>query len=175
MNRNRLSTSPWNPYLAGAFLGVVLFAAFFLTGHGLGASGGIQRLVAGGMDLVVPDHVRTSPYLTPYSTGPLRHWIIPLIAGVVVGGFLSGKLGGRCRLETLRGPRIGNGTRWTMAFIGGSLAGFGARMARGCTSGQALTGGASLAVGSWAFMLAAFAGGYLVAWFVRKLWNEEAR
>ena len=45
-----------------------------------------------------------------------------------------------------------------------------ARMARGCTSGQALSGGATLAAGSWAVMLAIFASAYLLAYFVRRLW-----
>ena len=44
-----------------------------------------------------------------------------------------------------------------MAFAGGAVMGIGAVLARGCTSGQALTGGALLSVGSWAFMLGAFA------------------
>ena len=171
MNDSGRSTPLWNPYVAGAFLGVVLFAAFFLTGHGLGASGGLARAVTGVMNTIMPDHVRTSQYLSRYASSPLQHWIIPLLLGLVLGAFLSGKQAGRCRLETLRGPHTSKTTRWMMAFAGGSIAGFGARLARGCTSGQALTGGATLAVGSWAFMLAAFAGGYLVAWFVRKQWN----
>jgi uncharacterized membrane protein YedE/YeeE len=49
--------------------------------------------------------------------------------------------------------------------------GIGAMLARGCTSGLALTGGALLAVGSWLFMIAAFAGGYLLAPLVRKAWR----
>ena len=44
--------------------------------------------------------------------------------------------------------------------------GLGAVLARGCTSGQALTGGALLSVGSWLFMIAAFAAAYAVAPFV---------
>ena len=36
-------TKPYvNPYLGGVMLGVVLFLAFFLTGNGLGASGGLN-------------------------------------------------------------------------------------------------------------------------------------
>ncbi len=61
--------------------------------------------------------------------------------------------------------------RWLFAFLGGSIMGYGARMARGCTSGQALSGGAVMSVGSWAFMFAVFGGGYAVAYFVRRLWN----
>ena len=50
--------------------------------------------------------------------------------------------------------------------------GYGARFARGCTSGQALSGGAVLSLGSWAFMFSVFIGGYAVAYFVRRLWND---
>ena len=57
--------------------------------------------------------------------------------------------------------------------VGGMLMGYGARLARGCTSSQALSGGALLSVGSWAFMFAVFAGGYGLAWFARRLWQTE--
>ena len=58
-----------------------------------------------------------------------------------------------------------------MPLAGGMLMAFGAHLARGCTSGQALTGGALLNVGSWAFMLMVFVGGYAVAWFFRWQWR----
>jgi uncharacterized membrane protein YedE/YeeE len=51
------------------------------------------------------------------------------------------------------------------------MMGFAARLARGCTSGQALTGGSLLSVGSWIFMMAVFAGGYLFAPLVRRQWR----
>ncbi len=34
-----------HPYAGGMLLGLVLFATFFLTGNGLSASGGMNRLV----------------------------------------------------------------------------------------------------------------------------------
>ena len=46
-----------------------------------------------------------------------------------------------------------------------------ARLARGCTSGQALTGGALMSAGSWAFMMCVFGGGYALAYFVRREWR----
>ena len=54
--------------------------------------------------------------------------------------------------------------------LGGAVAGFGAQLARGCTSGQALTGGAQLALGSWVFMFSVFGGAYALAWFFRRQW-----
>ena len=89
---------------------------------------------------------------------------------ILLGGLVSGWLGGRLKLETRKGPRISNRTRWIMAFAGGMIMGWGARLARGCTSGQALSGGAVLSAGSWAFMFSIFIGAYALAWFLRRLW-----
>jgi hypothetical protein len=163
-----------HPYLGGFLLGLVLFSAFFLTGNGLGASGGLNRLVVFVEDLIAPAHVDRVSYLLKLAGGdknPLDDWIVPLVAGTLVGGFASGWLNGRLQVKTNKGPHISTRQRWLWAFVGGSIMGYGARMARGCTSGQALSGGAVLSVGSWAFMFAVFGGAYALAYFVRKLWN----
>lgn len=162
-----------NPYLGGILLGVVLFLAFLITGNGLGASGGLNRLLVVVEDWIAPGHVDNVPYLIDMAGGdrnPLDSWVVFMTIGTIFGGFFSGWRSGRFKLETNKGPQISRETRWGMAFLGGIFMGFGARMARGCTSGQALSGGAVLSVGSWAFMLAVFAGAYALAFFVRKLW-----
>lgn len=163
-----------HPYVAGVMLGLVLFGSFFLTGNGLGASGGLSRFIVFFEDLIVPQHVNTTPYLLEMAGGdknPLDNWIVLVTSGVVIGGFVSGWRNGRLKFETNKGPNISNRTRWLFAFLGGGFMGFGARLARGCTSGQALSGGAVLSAGSWAFMFAVFGGAYALAYFVRKLWN----
>lgn len=163
-----------NAYLGGILLGLVLFSAFFLTGNGLGASGGMNRLLVLVEDALLPDHVDRTPYLSEIAGGdrnPLDSWVVFVTIGVVIGGFVSGWLNHRIKLETIGGPRLSVRMRWLMAFVGGAFMGYGARMARGCTSGQALSGGAVLSAGSWVFMFAVFAGAYALAYFVRKLWN----
>lgn len=163
-----------NPYLGGLFMGVVLFLAFFLTGNGLGASGGLNRMIIWAIDLVAPQHVDRVSYLIHYAGGDknaLDHWIVLMTVGIFLGALVTGWLGRRIHSETVRGPRISAHWRWVFAVIGGIIAGFGARLARGCTSGQGLSGGATLSVGSWAFLLAFFVGGYALAYFVRKLWT----
>ena len=90
---------------------------------------------------------------------------------MIAGGFISGLFAGRIKRTVEKGPRISVRGRLIFAFFGGALMGFGAKLARGCTSGQALTGGAMLNLGSWAFMLSVFAGGYLIAYFVRRQWT----
>lgn len=162
-----------NPYFAGILLGLLLFLAFFITGNGLGASGGINRLLVVVEDAIAPGHIDRVPYLLDMAGGdrnPLDSWVVYVTIGTVLGGFFSGWQHGRLKWEVNKGPRISARNRLLMAFIGGAAMGYGARLARGCTSGQALSGGAVLSVGSWAFMLAVFAGGYALAYFVRKAW-----
>ncbi len=163
-----------NGYLGGILLGLLLFLTFFLSGNGLGASGGVNHLLAWVLDLIAPRFVETHPYWARYAGGTLRawdNWVVFMVFGLLIGGFVSSKIHGRWQVATNKGPKLSARTRWLLAFLGGTLMGYGARLARGCTSGQALSGGAVLAAGSWAFMLALFAGAYLFAYFFRDLWN----
>ncbi len=163
-----------NPYAAGVLLGVVLFLSYLLFGHGLGASGGIAKLVSAAVDLVAPGHTDRNAYLVGLLRGsdnPLDTWLVFEIIGVMIGGFASGMLAGRVKPETFKGPHISVHTRWVAALIGGTIAGYGVRIARGCTSSQALSGGAVLSAGSWAFMFSVFGGAYMMAYFVRRLWR----
>lgn len=163
-----------NPYLGGTLLGIVLFLSFFLTGGGLGASGALNRVQVSLVDRVAPDHVDRVAYFAETAGGarnPLADPSVLMLLGTVLGGFASGLIFGRVKPEIRRGPGISSALRLLAAFAGGAIMGYGARMARGCTSGQALSGGAVLAVGSWVFMFAIFAGGYLLARPVRRLWN----
>ncbi len=164
-----------SPYLAGIGIGLVLLAAFVVMGRGLGASGAFSSAVAAGMDSVAPSRAEA---LEPYAAflgneerGPLRDWLVFEILGVVIGGALSAFLAGRLRRGIDRGPAAAIGTRLWLALSAGAIMGFGAKLARGCTSGQALTGGALLSVGSWAFIVTAFAAGYLFAPLFRRQWT----
>lgn len=164
----------WNAYVGGVALGLVLFLSFLLTGNGLGASGGTARLVLAAEKAVAPDHVNQSATLAAWAGGaknPLTSWVVFGVIGVFLGGFVSGWRAGRLKVETYKGPRTSVRTRWAMALLGGALMGYGARMARGCTSGQALSGGATLSLGSWAIMMCIFAGAYLLAYPLRRLWT----
>ena len=169
---NERGAKPYaDPYLAGVALGVVLLAAFVTSGRGLGASGAFASSAAGLVNAVAPS--RANAYFAQYlgGDGPWREWLLFELAGVVLGGFVSAYLAGRLRLTVARGPRLGRTPRLVTAFAGGSAMGAGAVLARGCTSGLALTGGALLAAGSWLFIAAAFAAGYLVAPLVRRAWR----
>lgn len=174
MDIYRDPTRLWNPYVAGVALGLVLFGSIFVSGAGLGGSGGMGRVVAFAECSAAPGVCDRNPYLAHLAGGdanPLDNRMVWMMLGVVLGGFVSGLTAGRVRVQTYKGPQIGDRSRWAMAFAGGMLMGIGAGLARGCTSGQALSGGAVLSVGSWAFMMMVFAGAYLLAYPLRKLWT----
>ncbi|MBW7933698.1 MAG: YeeE/YedE family protein [Gemmatimonadaceae bacterium] len=164
----------WNPYLSGIGLGLVLLAAFVVMGRGLGASGAFASTITAGLNTVAPEHVAGNPTYAEYlkeGSSPFKDWLVFEVLGVFVGGFLSGIFAHRVTKTVEKGPRISTGRRLVFAFIGGALMGIGAKLARGCTSGQALTGGALLNAGSWAFMLMVFAGAYGFAYFMRRQWQ----
>jgi uncharacterized membrane protein YedE/YeeE len=139
-----------DPYVAGTGLGLVLLASFVVTGRGLGASGAFTTVAA---------RVTGSPNLHQ------SEWLLMEIGGVIIGGFLSALLARRLHWK------VENKSRMSLAFGGGAVMGLGAVLARGCTSGLALTGGALLSVGGWVFMIAAFAGAYALAPLLRRSWQ----
>lgn len=132
-----------NAYAAGVGVGLVLLMTFVLTGHGLGAIGAFS----------------------------LQKWTVYEMVGVAIGGALSAALAGRLRLAIERGPRTSSNTRLATAGIGGVAMGVGAKLAHGCTSGLALSGGAVLSVGAWVFIATAFAMGYAITLVTRRLWT----
>lgn len=174
-NSSKVMKSYWNPYLAGIGLGLTLLAAFLLMGRGLGASGAFTSFVSVGIHSVAPEHAQSngmySSYLETDDHHPLKDWLVFELLGVIIGGFISGWLARRIRWKVEKGPRISSSGRLFFAFSGGVMMGFAAKMARGCTSGQALTGGAIMSLGGWIFMISVFIGAYAMAYFVRRQWT----
>jgi uncharacterized membrane protein YedE/YeeE len=169
-----MKTTYMNPYLAGFFLGLVLLATIFITGRGLGASGAIKDVVVATVDGIAPSHAQSSPffgtYVGPGKENPLKAWLVFELAGVLIGGFISGLVSDRLKFITERGPGILPKRRWLFATIGGALFAIGAQFTRGCTSGAALSGMAVLSTAGFIAMMAIFGSGYAFAYFARKLW-----
>jgi hypothetical protein len=162
-----------NPYVAGIMLGLVLLAAMYFSGRGLGASGGIKYSVVSIVGAIDKEHVANSPYYKKYfenGKNPLRNWLAFEVFGVLIGGFISGAFSGRLKFRIEKSPKISNRKRLLFAFLGGVFFVYGAQLARGCTSGAALSGMAVLSVAGFVTMLAIFGSAYLFAWFFRKLW-----
>lgn len=162
-----------NPYIAGILLGLVLLAAMFFSGRGLGASGGIKYAVVAAVDVVAPEHAQQSAYYSGYFKNgekPLKNWLVLEVLGMVLGGLISGSISGRLKFQLEKSPKISNKSRLLFAFLGGVFFVYGAQLARGCTSGAALSGMAVLSVAGFVTMISIFGSAFLFAWFFRKLW-----
>ena len=166
----------WNPYVAGLLLGGALLASFLILGAGLGASAVPIRCGAWLENLVVPGHARACEFFgrkyLADDANPLRYYLVFMFVGTFLGGLLSAVLARRIDVSVERGKAFGTRPRLVLALAGGILVGYASALASGCTSGQALTGGALLANGSIVFMLCVFAGGYAAAYFVRRQWHD---
>ena len=161
-----------NPYIAGVCLGLVLMGAYLILGTGLGASSGIARMAASLMSWLMPAHTENSIYFGAWGKTPLVYYLVYMFAGTIIGGVISSTLTGRFGFKLEKGTRSPGWKRIAFALVGGVLVGYASRLAQGCTSGQALSGGAMLLTGSFIFLVCLFASGYAGAYFVRRQWDD---
>jgi len=162
-----------NPYLGGVILGLFLFLAFYISGRGLGASGAVKNTVAATVNVIAPEHVTNSAYYCQFAGGdkqPMSNWLVFEVLGVLAGAFLSGIIFNRLKLKVEHSPKITSRRRLIFALLGGLVFGFGSQLARGCTSGAALSGMAVLSLGGYITMIAIFGTAFIAAWILRKNW-----
>jgi len=168
--------SYWSPYIAGVSLGLTLLVTFYVAGRGLGASGAITLVTAQSTYSLIPDFISRLQYFEQYITPlkPLINWNLFLLVGVFLGALAGALLSGNFKMVLGKGEAISVRTRVLTSLGGGMLIGFASRLARGCTSGVALTGGAELAVSGWIFVISMFAAGFIAVSFMkglRRLWS----
>jgi uncharacterized membrane protein YedE/YeeE len=125
---------PW--YYAGAGIAAVTLLLLFLANRRLGISTGFEDVCSLVLD---------APYFRRDAVRLGRGWRLPFLAGLVLGGMISAVLAGGWHPSWELGVFdrvIGWGplgkTLWM--FGGGSLIGFGTRLAGGCTSGHGIFG-----------------------------------
>lgn len=162
----------WPPLVAGLALGLTLFMTFMITGHGLGASGFFTRFTAWLGGEMAPQATQANSYFGPFlqAGNPLKAWITWEIIGMAIGAFAAALSSGRFRIKIDGATKLGTLPRIGLAFAGGALSGFGARMASGCTSGMGLSGSATLAVAGFLFLIGFFVSGLVISWMMRRVW-----
>lgn len=126
--------------LAGLGIAGITLALLLIANRRLGISTGFEDICS----LVLP-----APYFRRSAVTSGRPWRLPLLAGLVLGGFLSATLGGGWQPTWALGmfdSAIGLGPAGKLAwmFVGGVCVGFGTRLAGGCTSGHGIFGLANL-------------------------------
>lgn len=162
-----------NPYIGGVLLGLVLIAANFVSGRGLGASGAIKSAVVTTVNTVAPEHSEKAAFYSEYNEShpkPMKSWLVFQMLGVLVGAFISGALAGRLKIKVEHSPKITSKRRLIFAVLGGILFGFGSQLGRGCTSGSALSGMGVMSLGGFITMAAIFGTAFALAYFLRKNW-----
>jgi len=167
-----LFSSNWNPYLAGALVGILAVLSVVVTTllidkpKYLGASTSFVRASGLVEQSVSPEHVSENTYFQ--KTKIKIDWQMMFVVGIFGGAFLASQLGRSAKMETVPPiweKRFGASPvkRAVGAFIGGVILLFGARLAGGCPSGHGLSGNMQLAVSGLLALVFFMAGGILAA------------
>ncbi len=171
----------WNPYAVGVGIGVLSWVTFGLMHKALGTSTTLPKVAGFINGLASSEHVQANAYYAKLFNADkgkvMFDWQFFLVLMLPVGAFIAAKLANSKFTETvpaLWSWRFGDNRlkRYALAFLGGAIMLFGARMADGCTSGHGLSGGLQLAVSSWTFFIAMFASGLVTAF---ALFGKEGR
>jgi uncharacterized membrane protein YedE/YeeE len=161
----------WNPYLAGALTGILLVLSVLVAGHFLGASTTFARgaaVIEAGLGIDTSQYEYFTAKDGKYGPGSLPNWQLLFVLGVIMGSFLSSKLSGEFKWQTVPNmwrERFGPHPikRGVIAFVGGIIALIGARLAGGCPSGHGLSGLAQLSVSGFIALAFFFIGGLATA------------
>jgi len=125
----------WNPYLAGALSGFVSIFSVWIAGHFLGASTTFVRSAGLLEQLFAPERVAQLDYFIKVT--PKIDWQWMFVAGIFIGALLAAVTSKSFRWQGLPDmwqQRFGgdsHGKRAVFAFVGGTIAMFGARLADG--------------------------------------------
>ncbi|RME94087.1 MAG: hypothetical protein D6766_06775 [Verrucomicrobia bacterium] len=156
----------WNPYLVGAGIGVLSWAAFALANKPLGITSSLEAVAGFCAEPVLGRLVTKNAYLAKYPFD-LNYGVL-FLGGVFLGALLSALVSRTWRVEVV--PAVWRGRfgssrlgRLVGAFLGGMVIMFGARLAGGCTSGHGISGSLQLALSSWVFFITLFVSGIVTA------------
>jgi uncharacterized protein len=142
----------WSPYLVGALIGVLSMATFYFSDKPLGVSTSYARLAGLIGNLFSKGHTESLKFYQDKK--PRIEWEVMLMFGVILGAFIAAFTGGELTgawVPALWEQRFGSsaGLRLAVAFVGGGVMAYGARLAGGCTSGHGISGALQLSVSSW--------------------------
>ena len=138
-NENRKSAFPedqkgWNPYLAGALSGVVSILSVWIAGKFIGVSTTFVRTTGMIEKILAPERLAQMEYFI--KTVPRIDWQWVFVVGIFIGSLIASTTSGSFRWTAVPGmweARFGNSLvkRGVVAFAGGTIGMFGARLADG--------------------------------------------
>lgn len=156
----------WSPYVAGALSGLLAVASVLVANKYLGASTTFVRGAGMLEQLFSPEAVATLSYYLKEK--PIFDWQFLFVLGIFVGAYLAARFGNDFKLQAVPDmwrERFGPapGPRAAVAFVGGIVAMYGARLAGGCPSGHGLAGLSQLALSGFVSAAFFFIGGIVMA------------
>jgi uncharacterized membrane protein YedE/YeeE len=157
---------PWSPYLAGVLSGIVSIGSVWFTGKYFGASTTFVRTSGMLEKIVSPERVAQMEYFI--KEVPKVDWQSMFLVGIFIGALIaagSDRSFGFQGVPSLWEQRFGPDKikRGVVAFLGGIVAMFGARLADGCPSGHGLSGSMQMALSGYLSLACFFIGGIIMA------------
>jgi len=165
-----------NEYVAGFLMGLLIIAAYYFAGEGLGSSGGFRDVAVGALDTVAPEYTANNSFTAAKVAGehaPTHTWLVYELLGVILGAILSAAIYGRLKFVIGKAPHITNKKRLYLALIGGILWGIGTQLGRGCTSGLVLSGIAVNSLSGYIGLAAIFGFGFIFAFIFKRIWIKK--
>jgi hypothetical protein len=171
-----LRRKAWSPYAVGAAIGVLETLALLTAKKPLGITTAFENTAALAAEKLAPQATRVAAYRAHSANDPKIDWEAGLVAGVVLGSLYSSWLSDDPEPPAVPEAwhrKIGPSKplRYAAAVAGGGLMMFGARMAKGCTSGHGISGSMQFAASSWLFAPIMFTAGAAVT---RALFGRKA-
>lgn len=163
------TSGAWSPYLVGALIGLLSMATFYFSNKPLSVSSAYARLAGLVGNLFSRGHTESLKFYQ--DTKPKITWGETLVLGMLLGAFIAAVSAGEFSatwVPALWAQRFGPdlALRLGVAFVGGAVLAYGARLAGGCTSGHGISGALQLSVSSWialtCFFVAAVPTAYLM-------------
>ena len=124
----------WSPYLAGAFSGIVLVLSVLTADKFFGSSTTFARVAGAIEKLFAPERTAEMAYFVKYV--PKIDWQMLFVVGIFIGALIASTTSGDFRWKAVpnmweRRFGLSKVKRGIVAFLGGSIVMFGARLAGG--------------------------------------------
>lgn len=134
-----MSNRTWNPYLAGALAGVLMILSVWVSGKFFGTSTTFVRVAAvieESIGIDTSKNIHFTEKKGKYGAGALPDWQLMFVCGVLLGAFISARSSGDFKIQAVPDmwrKKFGANPskRGAVAFFGGVVALFGARLAGG--------------------------------------------
>ncbi|GAA4868040.1 YeeE/YedE thiosulfate transporter family protein [Luteimonas vadosa] len=166
------ASGAWSPYLVGALIGLLSMATFYFSNKPLSVSTAYARVAGMIGNLFSKGHTENLKFYQ--DTKPKVEWQVMLVVGMLIGAFIAASTGGELApawVPEMWESRFGAdiALRLGIAFLGGALLAYGARLAGGCTSGHGISGALQLSVSSWIALACFFIAGVATAMLLYRI------